>query len=136
MTGRAVFDPKVFNSGLNGVATDTWTWRRAPGPALDVTGDWTLDLGPSKQRVRLTQNGNHVTATYLAGDGHLDGTIEGHVLKLHWDQPKDRLGGTAELAISPSGEEMSGPWHADPKAYKSGSTATGKWTLQRVKKSG
>src|SRR5438067_1352146 len=97
----------------------------------DLTGNWTVRDGASTYTLRLTQLGTHVGGVYEHQQGSIDGTVEGNVLKLRWDQPNNQRAGYGELIIAADGNSMTGTWSYDSQAYGSRLQGGGQWSFSR-----
>lgn len=71
-------------------------------------GVWdTVAGGSYKYTLTLEQKGEQITGSYTPGNGKVEGTLEGNVLRLRWTQDPD-LKGTARLVFSKDGQSFTG----------------------------
>src|SRR5205807_6032235 len=72
------------------------------------TGVWdTVAGGNYKYTLTLEQNGKQVTGAYTPGNGKVEGTVTGNVLRLRWTQDPD-LKGSSRLVLSEDGQSFTG----------------------------
>jgi hypothetical protein len=107
--------------------------------ARDLTGLWAGRTG----RMRLTQRGEAVQGDYdwksLEWAGHVDGQLQGGVLRFTWRWDRSREHGFGFLVASLDGSEISGQWFYDDeevdidelvKSHSGGSRNS--WSFLRV----
>ncbi len=75
----------------------------APVNRIDVSGVYTSNWG----RVTLTQRGAHVEGDYVYQHGHLEGTLDGNLLRYAWTESNGRGHGVFVVA---SDGELIGTW--------------------------
>lgn len=89
-TGRAMRSIRMLRSSLIvGAVVFAFAARpavanhsRAGRPALDVSGTYDSNWGA----VHLVQTGQRVTGDYVWSNGHLDGVLDGNMLRYHWTE--------------------------------------------------
>jgi len=75
----------------------------APPSRIDVSGAYTSNWG----RVTLTQHGAHVVGDYVYQHGHLEGTLDGNMLRYAWTESDGHGHGVFVVA---SDGELIGTW--------------------------
>src|SRR4051794_25454454 len=59
---------------------------KVTGQKFDLSGEWIATDGNSNHAASLKQELNRVSGTYEYQKGSVEGTVEGNVVKLRWDQ--------------------------------------------------
>lgn len=86
-------------------------------------GVWQSTYGEMRLQVR----GNSVTGTYTSGDGLIEGTISGDVLRGRWFERSGGRGGPLEFVLAPDGESFAGKW-----SYQESPDSLSTWTGTRI----
>lgn len=72
-------------------------------------GTWNTTYG----QMRLTVTGQRVTGTYTSGDGVIEGTVAGDIMRFRWLERGSGRGGPGAFTLSEDGNSFTGRWGYD-----------------------
>lgn len=114
--GTAEFTMDEGGKGFTGSSTAlkpkefTVTWNTYIPPVISFAGTWeTISNGQHHFALIMVQTGTKVTGIYPRGNGKLEGTVSGRVLRFKWES--DGGTGSGRLVMDESGKAFSGTYN-------------------------
>jgi hypothetical protein len=114
--GTAVFTMDEDGKGFTGSSTAlkpqefTVPWSTYKPPVTSFAGTWeTITNGKHTVILTMVQTGTKVTGIYPRGNGKLEGTVSGRVLRFKWQS--DGGTGSGRLVMDESGKVFSGTYN-------------------------
>ncbi|MBA3726498.1 MAG: hypothetical protein H0W86_08600 [Armatimonadetes bacterium] len=87
------------------------------------SGTWNTTYG----QMMLTLTGQRVAGTYTSGDGVIEGTVTGDIMRFRWLERGSGRGGPGAFTLSEDGNSFTGRW-----GYDDVDQEPGPWTGTRV----
>jgi hypothetical protein len=114
--GTAEFTMNEDGKGFTGSSTAlkpkefTVTWGTYTPPVISFAGTWeTISNGQHHFVLTMVQTGTKVTGVYPRGNGKIEGTISGRVLRFKWES--DGGTGSGRFVMDESGKAFSGSYN-------------------------
>ena len=109
---------------------DVYSWlNTSTKPDVSLAGTWQSDWGPVVFNSNLTGYWNQGGGTGQIQSGTYDPKLRRLVFRYY--QPWNDMNGTATLALSQDGDQLSGTWTQQKGANSPGSGGSGTWTMRR-----